>query len=109
MTINCLSGDAQYLYLDNEVLHTIEDKGMQGVIASWGMLVPSSRQLIICSAVNVRGRLKQTDAGSLLFYNSYPRLCVEPQANDIEAKSYCNTTKQEFTFGKSTWTYKIRQ
>lgn len=92
MTVNCLSSDAQFLYLDNELLRTCNEL----------VIMPSSRQLKICRIGNIRLRLKQTDAGSLFFYNSGPRLCVEPQANDIVGKRYCNTTKQEFTFGKST-------
>ena len=44
--------------------------------------------------------LKQTDAGSLFYYNRDPIACAEPGENYVLRKNYCNTTKQEFTFGK---------
>lgn len=101
MDDKCLDDKAQFRYLDTELLHQIE-KG--------GTLVSSARDDLfydrwvvfkgISSKYHERAdlhRLKQTDARSLFFYDM--GVCAEPSATYIMRKKYCNTTKQEFTFG----------
>ena len=45
-------------------------------------------------------RLKQTDAGSLFFYNRNDPDCAEPSSQYLIRKTYCDTASQNFIFGK---------
>jgi hypothetical protein len=108
MTANCLDDKAQFRYLDNEILHNIENAGSlfssrkniyyKGRWAVYKGVSPRS----ILSQSSKENRLKQTAAGSLFFYNKTVTVCAEPSFTSkyVLGKSYCNEAKQDFTFGK---------
>ena len=107
MTDNCLDDKAQFRYLDTELLHNI---GRNGTLVSPGESHYYSR-LAVYKGVSEKGkiyqkaalnRLKQTAAGSLIFYNRSNRVCAEPESSSeyVLRKTYCNKRQQKFTFGK---------
>ena len=104
MTDNCLDDKAQFRYLDSELLHNIEKDGT--LISPYQPTVYKSRWAVYKgisseakgSQRNTKHRLKQTDAESLFLYNM--NVCAEPSTKYVLRKMYCNTTEQEFTFGK---------
>ena len=105
MTDNCLESNALFRYLDNQLLHAINAGG--------SLVAPSHAsyrgRLAVYTGISRSGkhyqrdkkhRLKQTAAGSLFFYNRNDPVCAEPSSKYLLRKTYCDTTKQEFTFGK---------
>ena len=104
MTDNCLDDKAQFRYLDSELLHNIEKSGT--LISPDNPTFYKSRWTVykgesITAKVfqkSADNRLKQTDAESLFLYNM--NVCAEPSTKYVLRKAYCNTTEQEFTFGK---------
>ena len=109
MTVNCLNNKAQFRYLSNQVLINIEKDGTLITPAdpSYKSLYKSRWAVYkVVSLVSKRyqnrtiHRLKQTARGSLLFYDRDNPVCAEPSSKYLLSTTYCNTTKQEFTFGK---------
>ena len=107
MTDNCLDDKAQFRYLDTELLHNI---GRKGTLVSPKESNYKSR-LAVYKGVSKSGeryqkdafnRLKQTAAGSLIFYNRSNPVCAEPESLSeyVLKKTYCNKRQQKFTFGK---------
>ena len=105
MTYNCLNASAQFRYLDSALLHNIE---RDGTLASPPFKEYKSHLAVYhgVSAFLKRYQnsalhlLKQTNAGSLLFYHKYQLVCAEPKTTYINRNKKCNTKEQEFTFGK---------
>ena len=104
MTDNCLNISAQFRYHNPELIRNSNGATLL-VLGSANY----SKYLAVYVARTNEGRsiasrdvhyLKQTDAGSLFYYNRDPIACAEPGENYVLRKNYCNTTKQEFTFGK---------
>jgi hypothetical protein len=106
MTNNCLDDKAQFRYLDSELLQNIGTGGT--LLSSSSDKLYSNRTGVhvykgispseIAFQNNLKHRLKQTPAGSLYFYQD--SICAEPLTRYVMRRKYCNTTKQEFTFGK---------
>ena len=111
MTFDCLDRKAQFRFLDSQLLHNIEKNG---TLAS-PVVTPSAQDKYLGRLVVYQGksdagkksqklarhRLKQTARGSLFFYKRTDRLCVEPNSSKyLIRKTFCDTTKQKFTFGK---------
>jgi hypothetical protein len=105
MTENCLDNNAQFRYLDSQLLQTIENK--ETLVSSTDSYYKSRWAVYKGLAQNAKSyeksskhRLKQTAAGSLFFYGRNDPVCAEPSSKYLLRKTYCDTTKQEFTFGK---------
>ena len=104
MTDNCLDDKVQFRYLDSELLHNIEKDGT--LISPDQPTVYKSRWAVYKGVSPIAknnqksadNRLKQTDTESLFLYNM--NVCAEPSTKYVMRKTYCNTTKQQFTFGK---------
>ncbi|CAB3995581.1 receptor-type tyrosine- phosphatase epsilon-like isoform X1 [Paramuricea clavata] len=106
MTDNCLNVSAQFRYLDSELLHNIEKKG---TLMSTGTHVDYHSRWAVYKGVAANAiktqnradyRLKQTDAGSLFFYDT--SVCAEPSTKYVLRTGTCDTEKQKFTFGSVT-------
>ena len=105
MTDNCLHDKAQFRYLESQLLHNIEKKG---TLVSPPSSTYSSRWAVFKAVSTIariyqngaKHRLKQTAAGSLIFFNRNDRVCAEPSSKYILRKMSCNTKKQEFTLGE---------
>ena len=103
MTENCLNSEAQFRFVDNELLYNIYKSGT---------LVSPSEKTYNGSLAVYKGisreelnyeksrkhRLKQTSAGSLFFYNI--SVCAEPSKTYVTRTEQCGTKEQEFTFGE---------
>ena len=105
MTDNCLNISAQFLYRDSELLHNIKTNGTLASITNpiWlGRL--SVYKAIEAAAIGHQNspgyRLKQTDAGSLFFYDTSQNVCAEPSTKYVLRNATCDTENQKFTFGK---------
>ena len=105
MTDNCLNSSAQFRYVDNELLHNIKK---DGTLVSPLPNTYKSR-LAVYHGVSKKGlhyqksvehRLKQTDAGSLFFYNTRTPACAAPKTKFIKRNTACDEASQDFTFGK---------
>jgi hypothetical protein len=102
MTENCLHENAQFRFLDSQILHDIKNNGtlVNYPANHWTLYkgVSGHAKVYEQNAVN---HLKQTAAGSLFYYKTETSdVCVEPSSKYLSIKSYCNTTNQQFTFGK---------
>ena len=105
MTDNCLNVSAQFRYLDSALLHNIEKEGTllsstyKDYHSRWAVYKGVSATAI-GTQNTARNRLKQTDAGSLFFYDTSKNLCAEPSTKYVLKSAICDTEKQKFTFGK---------
>ncbi|CAB4036706.1 ---NA---, partial [Paramuricea clavata] len=108
MIDNCLNVSAQFRYLDSALLHNIE-KG--GTLMFFTDSRFNLRRLLVYKGVAIRTiehqnsaelRLKQTDAGSLFFYNTSQNVCAKPSAKYVLRNATCDTENQKFTFGSVT-------
>lgn len=99
MTDKCLNVKSQFRYLDNELLQNVAG----GTFVS-STNKNSKNRLLVSSRTFGQifndQRLKQTDAGSLYFYNV--SVCAEPSKTSyyVDRKTYCDKPEQIFTFGK---------
>lgn len=109
MVDDCLYKNASFRYLPSKIVHNI---------ATGGSLVISDlrrykRRLFIFDGKNMIGkkfensnmhRLKQTNAGSLFFYDRNMNSCFQPDAKiryiDQKKNECISTAEQRFTFGK---------
>ena len=105
LTDNCLDSNAQFRYLNNQLLQSIE---RQETLVSftdplyknrWAVYKGVAKNAKITQQSS-QHRLKQTAAGSLFFYNANNDVCAEPSSKYLLRKTYCNKAKQVFTFGK---------
>ena len=109
MIDNCLNSSAQFRFLENEIVHNI-DKG--GTLVSprpteknyeykhrWAIYKGIEDSGITYQS-DTSHRLKQTDAGRLVFYNMPDPVCAEPQTTYVIRKKTCDKNIQRFTFGK---------
>ncbi|CAB4005658.1 Venom prothrombin activator pseutarin-C non-catalytic subunit [Paramuricea clavata] len=111
MVNNCLNVSAQFRrYLDTELLQNIKTGG---TLASNLKKPKLQNRLFIHNGKNPKGRnfqkssvhrLKQTDAGSLFFYNSSVNSCAQPNDSHVDLKKDgCrDVTDQKFSFGSVT-------
>ena len=106
MIDNCLNSSAQFRFLENELLHNIDKDGT--LVSPWSDKNYRHRWAIF-KGIHGFGityqnrpihRLKQTDAGRLLFYNMPHPVCAEPQTTYVIRKKTCDKNIQLFTFGK---------
>jgi hypothetical protein len=104
MTDNCLDANAQFRFLDSELLQHTEtkealvsskNKEYKGRLALGGNRTSLGGKGFQYSRDH---RLKQTTAGSLSFYRV--NVCGEPSGTYVLRKTYCDTHGQKFTFGK---------
>ncbi len=104
MTDNCLDDNAQFRFLDSELLHNIEKNGtlmspdQPTVYNSHWAVYKGISSVAKGHQSNTVNRLKQTDAESLFLYNM--NVCAEPSSKYVLRKTYCNKIEQKFTFGK---------
>ena len=111
MTYDCLDRKAQFRFLDSQLLHNIEKNGtLASLVVMYLALDKYPGRLVVYQGKSDLGkkaqklakhRLKQTARGSLFFYERRDRVCVEPNSSKyLIMKTFCDTTKQKFTFGK---------
>ncbi|XP_028402590.1 receptor-type tyrosine-protein phosphatase delta-like isoform X2 [Dendronephthya gigantea] len=102
---NCLDDKAQFRYNDTEILWHIESGGAlnsatsstyRNLFSIYVAISPVAKNTQIKSRQN----FKQTDAGSLYFYND--RRCGEPYRDYVYRRTYCDRSSQKFTFGSVT-------
>jgi hypothetical protein len=105
MTVNCLNVSAQFRYLDSELLHNIEKEGT--LISSTHSLFLGRWSVykgVAATGIqfqnNAGHRLKQTDSGSLFFYDTSRNVCAEPSTKYVLRNATCDTENQKITFGK---------
>ena len=107
MIDNCLNSSAQFRYLENELLHNIDKNGTlvspqpknENYKHRWAVYKGIRGSGITYQSISIH-RLKQTDAGRLLFYNRKDPVCAEPQTTYVIRKKICDKNIQSFTFGK---------
>ena len=110
MTENCLDVNAQFRYLDSEILYNI---GKDGTFVSADANRNYQKRLVIYKFINPRAkayqnndihRLKQRATGTLYFYNE-AKICSETSQTDYYVKGVktCEgKPEQNFTFGALT-------
>ena len=107
MTDNCLNSSAQFRFVDNELLHNIKKDGT--LISPLPSNTLYKSRLAVYHGVSRMAldyeksddhRLKQTDAGSLFFYNMMTPVCAAPKTKFIKTNTTCDGESQDFTFGK---------
>jgi hypothetical protein len=109
MTANCLDVNAQFRYLDSEILYNI---GKNGTFVSADKNKKYRNHLAIYKGQQSGGkkyqnndihRLKQTDTGTLYFYHE-EKICAEVSKTDNKVKgvkSCGGKPEQNFTFGNA--------
>ncbi|XP_028416881.1 uncharacterized protein LOC114541103 isoform X2 [Dendronephthya gigantea] len=106
MIDDCLNGKAQFRYLDSDLLQNINTRGT--FVSSTDKEYRNRLAVFKAKASaalrfqnSLEHRLKQTDAGSLYFYNMKDKVCAQPSSLSfyVERKTYCDTPEQKFTFG----------
>ena len=106
MTDNCLDKKAQFRYSNGELLQNIDKNG---TLVSPPAARYKSRWAVYKGQtenekkflVNAKHSLKQTAAGSLLFYKRQDgSVCAEPSSRFVLRSTHCDKPKQQFTFGK---------
>ena len=111
MTYDCLDRKAQFRFLDSQLLHNIEKNGtLASPVVTSRAVDKYLGRLVVYQGISDGGktaqklqihRLKQTAGGSLVLYKRRHPLCVEPNSSKyLIRKTFCDTTKQKFTFGK---------
>jgi hypothetical protein len=105
MTDNCLNVSAQFRYLDSALLHNIEKEGtLLSTTDSLFLGRLSVYKGVAATAIlhqnNAEYRLKQTDSGSLFFYDTSQNVCAEPSTKYVLRNATCDTENQKFSFGK---------
>ncbi|XP_028417346.1 uncharacterized protein LOC114541738 [Dendronephthya gigantea] len=111
MVDDCLSKNASFRYLQSELLQNIATEG--NLLAS--NIPRYQNRLFVFGGKSHRGkifmnnpthRLKQTNAGSLYFYDSGTNSCAQPDARrkyiDQKENGCRGTAEQRFTFGSVT-------
>ncbi|XP_028402428.1 receptor-type tyrosine-protein phosphatase S-like [Dendronephthya gigantea] len=108
MTDNCLDDKAQFRYKDTEILwhiesggalHSTNSRSYQNRLAIYVAISTTAKNSQKLSSQN----LKQTDAGSLYFYNDGTHgICVELSGGYLYRRTYCDRSNQTFTFGSVT-------
>ena len=110
MINNCLHKNASFRFLKIKLAHNIATGGN---LATSYFGTRYKKRVFIYNGKNLRGklfensknhRLKQTDSGSLFFYERYVNSCAQPDANgtyiDQKIDGCKDTAKEKFTFGK---------
>jgi hypothetical protein len=112
MTENCLDENAQFRYLESQLLHNIEKNGTlvssrqyHNYYNRWSVYKGETLEAKKYQQ-NTKHRLKQRAAGSVFFYerNEKHNTCAEPSSTSptyLQSKKCIDKSeKQKFTFGK---------